>query len=172
QLTLIRPKGKHSLVASDGESDYSNEFYLVAGQKIDIPIVLVSDELLIGKWRGNVELNEAAVAARLKQFGDNPIQKFAAQQLVNAIRSGSLRATFADDGTYEVTINLGPLPINQNGKWSVAHKSGLVWGIQFEREGGQVEVHEMTVASDDTFTINLPGESAGLGVFRCTKVAE
>ena len=172
ELTVASPKGKHTITASNGETDYSKEFFLVAGQSIDIPVVFVSDKLLIGTWRGQVELDEEAVATKLKQFGNNLLQKFAAKQAIDFVRSGSLQAKFEQNGTYRVLINLAALPIKQQGKWTVAHKSGSVWGIQFEREGGQIEVHEMTIESDDSFTINLPGDSAGLGVFRCTRVSD
>ena len=169
QVSIHCKQGMHTICAERNEAEFQKDVFVTAGQQVTIPVLLLKDDLLVGSWTGRVRLNDQAVKKRTDRDAKNPLQKLVVQQLIQAIRNGTLEATFSADGTFTSSISLGPFSSNQGGKWELNGRTGTVASLRLTQNNGQQDSHQIEVIDENSFTISLPGESKGLGVFLCNR---
>jgi len=74
------------------------------------------------------------------------------------------------DGTYDLTMKLGPIINKSTGRWAVTEEAGARATVELAPDQGPVEYRQFHFEGKDTFKTDLPKDLTGLGQFRCSRV--
>jgi hypothetical protein len=170
KATVACRPGQHTVRVTGPHGSSEKTVDVAPGQHVTLPMVLLSDSLLVGQWRGGVEIDEAAVQRKLDEAGANPLQRAFARSVSRGLQNSTIDLQLHEDGSFDAAIKLGALSSADHGKWSIASQQGARTTVEMMGKNGRQEHRLVTFEDNDTFTTELPGEAQGLGVFRCRRV--
>lgn len=162
--------GPHVVRAESSRGKFERTVTVLPDQNFRVPIAILSDSRLLGTWSGVVEIDQKAVDRRLDQSKSNPLVRAFAQQTVEALRTGQLELQLRGDGSYTLSLKVGPLTNTSSGQWTVTEELGARVTIEFTPQQGAVEYRQLHFEGKDSFRTDLPKDLAGLGQFRCRRV--
>lgn len=130
-----------------------------------------AQERLVGKWRGQVELNEEAVTKELAKTGDDSN----ARLVFEALESMEVDIEFQADGKLNMSAAAqtpaGADKQSVSGKWQVVSQEGDNITIKSiyegEQQAEQIDIH---LESDDAFSTRPPGPNREIGVLRMRRL--
>lgn len=138
---------------------------LLAGTLLSLGCGPSPESRLVGKWQGKIEVDEAAVDARLEK--DGPFARAMLKPLLtNMAQNATFDVEFRDDGTHTSRFKLGPVDKTQSGTWKVKAAEGDRVTLTLVEDG---RTHDETlILGDKSFTMEAPGEAEGLAKVRFT----
>lgn len=169
--TLVVPcePGEHVVKATSGRGGFEKKFAVLTDQNYRVAVSILADSRLAGRWQGEIEIDQQAVARKLDQNSSNPLVRAFFQQMLRSLEDGSLSVDMRPDGAYDIRLQLGPLSNQSAGRWSVTEERGSRVTVEFVPNQGATDYRQFLFIDADTFTTDLPQDLAGLGVFRCRR---
>lgn len=116
---------------------------------------------LTGKWAGTLTIDQAALDKKIAEQ-ENPAAASLMSQFYKGIASGAtLDVEFAADGKMETRLRVPPLvDQKQSGTWAVKSAEGDKITLTLVEGGNSRE--ETIVLTENGFTMDAPGEAAGI----------
>lgn len=162
--------GTHLIRAESARGKFERSVTVLPEQNFRVPVTILTDNRLVGRWNGTIEIDQAAVERRLAQTRANPLMRALLQPTLEALRvGGTLDLTLRADGTYELTTKLGPLASSAVGQWGVTEELATRVTVELTPAQGDVEYRQFHFDGKDSFRTDLPKELSGLGHFRCRR---
>ncbi|MDG2384501.1 MAG: hypothetical protein P8N76_22725 [Pirellulaceae bacterium] len=124
---------------------------------------------LVGHWTGKVEIDNAKYQQKLKETSGHPIQKALVEELIRAVKLGSMDFDLKDDDSYTLSIKLGPLSKDSYGDWKVLQDKGDRIKVQLTDHNGVTDQQTLVFKDANTFTVEAEGEASEFAVFRCRR---
>ena len=161
--------GIHQVQADSPRGKFHRTVTVLPDQNFRVPVSILADSRLVGQWKGTIEIDQEAVVRRLDQSKSNPLVRAFVQQSLEVLRIGALDIAMRPDGTYDLSMKLGPLTNNGSGRWSVTEEAGARITVELIPDQGPLEYRQFHFDGKDAFTTELPKDLSGLGNFRCRR---
>jgi len=168
-LVIPCEPGMHVIRADSPRGKFEKTVTVLPEQNFLVPVAILADSRLIGKWNGTVEIDQPAVQRRLDQAQSNPLLRAFVEQSLEVLRIGQLDIAVRDDGTYDLTMKIGPLTNSSSGRWAVTEEKGSRLTVELTPQQGPVEFRQFHFDGKDAFRTDLPKDLSGLGQFHCRR---
>lgn len=127
-------------------------------------------ERLVGRWQGRIEFDDAKVEQKLQEVSANPIKRAVVEKLIEGAKAGTMDFELKRDGSYTLTLKLGPIDRDTYGKWEVLEQRGNQATVRLTDHKGKSETATITFEDNNTVTTDAPQELRDVAIFKCERV--